>query len=155
MKGLSGGLFNNSYAAYGWMLLFDNVLPIWGVQKENELDEFISYIDNPPVLNQDFMDLIEKDRIELAGDFCRSCGYCMPCPMGIQINQCARMSQLIRRSPSAQHLTKESQEMMMQIEQCIECGQCKTKCQYHLDIPVLLKKNLEDYKAILSGKIKL
>ena len=44
MKGLSGGLITNSAAAYAWQAQFDNALPIWGVQKENELDEFISYI---------------------------------------------------------------------------------------------------------------
>ena len=48
MKGLSGGLITNSAAAYAWQAEFDNALPIWGVQRESELDEFISYIDNPP-----------------------------------------------------------------------------------------------------------
>ena len=38
-------------------------------------------------------------------------------------------------------------------ENCIECGQCKSKCPYGLDTPALLKLNLEDYKNILSGKV--
>ena len=50
MKALSGGLITNSAAAYAFEAQYDNVLPIWGVQKESELDEFISYIDNPPVM---------------------------------------------------------------------------------------------------------
>ena len=40
MKGLSGGLLTNSAAIYAYMAQFENVLPIWGVQKESELDEF-------------------------------------------------------------------------------------------------------------------
>lgn len=155
MKGLSGGLITNSAAAYAWQAQFDNTLPIWGVQREAELDEFLSYIENPPKIDGEIKALIEKDRKELIGNFCRACGYCMPCPAGIVINQCARMSQLIRRSPSANWLTEESQAMMMKIEDCLNCGQCKKKCPYGLDTPTLLKQNLADYKGILTGKNKV
>ena len=130
-------------------------MPIWGVQRESELDEFISYIDNPPTMDGELKAVIEKDRKELIGNFCRACGYCMPCPAGIVINQCARMSQLIRRSPSATWLTPESQAMMMKIEDCLHCGQCKKKCPYGLDTPTLLQQNLEDYKNILAGKVEV
>ncbi len=151
MKGLSGGLINNSAAAYAWMAEFDNVLPIWGIQRESELDEFLLYNNNPPSMTVEIKSVIENDRKQLLGSFCRACGYCMPCPMGIAINNCARMSQLIRRSPSAQWLTEESQAMMFNIENCIECGSCSSKCPYGLDTPKLLKQNLEDYKKILSN----
>lgn len=155
MKGLSGGLITNSKAAYAWMEMFDNVLPIWGVQRECELDEFISYNTNPPEMDEELKGLIDKDRRELIGNFCRGCGYCMPCPVDIEINNCARMSQMIRRSPSAMWLTEEYQAKMLNIENCLECGQCKAKCPYGLDTPELLKLNLADYKDILSGKIKV
>ena len=155
MKGLSGGLITNSKAAYAWMEMFDNVLPIWGVQHEYELDEFISYNTNPPEMDAKLKAEIDKDRHELIGNFCRGCGYCMPCPVDIEINNCARMSQMIRRSPSAMWLTEDWQKRMLNIENCLECGQCKSKCPYGLDTPELLKLNLADYKDILSGKIKV
>ena len=128
------------------------MVPIWGIQRESELDEFLSYVENPPVLTEELQELVEKDRKELQGDFCRGCGYCMPCPAGIEINNCARMSQMIRRSPSAGFLTPEAQKKMLQIENCLHCGQCKSKCPYGLDTPALLQKNLQDYKEILAGK---
>ncbi len=155
MKGLSGGLITNSAAAYAFEAQFDHVLPIWGIQRRKELDEFLSYIDNPPVMTAELQAVIDKDRQELVGDFCRSCGYCMPCPVGIEILNCARMSQLIRRGPSAAQLTPEVQAKMMKIEECLHCGQCASKCPYHLDTPTLLAKNLEDYKKILSGEIQV
>lgn len=155
MKALSGGLINNSAAAYAYLAQYDNVLPIWGVQREAELDEFLSYIDNPPTMTEELAEVIRRDREELLGDFCRGCGYCMPCPAGIEINNCARMSLLLRRSPSAGHLSPEGQEKMMKIEDCIHCNQCKSKCPYGLDTPTLLQKNLEDYKKVLAGEVQV
>lgn len=152
MKALSGGLINNSAAAYAFLAQFEHVLPIWGVQRESELDEFLSYIENPPVMDENIKAVIEKDRTELLGDFCRGCGYCMPCPVGIEINNCARMSLMIRRAPSQAQLTETMQAKMMLIENCVHCNQCKAKCPYGLDTPALLAKNLQDYKEILAGK---
>lgn len=155
MKGLSGGLLTNSAAAYAFLAQFDHVLPIWGIQREKELDEFLSYIENPPVMTEEIKAEIAKDKEELGSDFCRACGYCMPCPAGIEINTCARMSQLIRRSPSELQLTPEVQAKMKKIEECKHCNACKKKCPFGLDTPALLEKNYADYKEILAGRVKL
>ena len=112
------------------------MLPIWGVQRKSELEEFISYIDNPPVMNDEIKALIEHDRKELSGEFCRGCGYCMPCPAGIE-------------------LTPEMQAKMKQIENCLHCNKCKSKCPYGLDTPTLLQKNYEDYKRVLAGEVSV
>ena len=152
MKGLAGGLINNSKAAMAFISQFDNVLPIWGVQKEEELDEWLSYFENTPAMDSEMREFIENEKKELAGDFCRGCGYCMPCPAGIMINQCARMSLMLRRAPSKNWLTEEMQNEMKKIENCPHCNQCSAKCPYELDTPKLLEKNYEDYKKVLSGK---
>ena len=155
MKGLSGGLITNSAAAYAFEAQYDGVLPIWGVQREKELDEFLSYIDNPPRMTGEIKAVIDRDRAELCGEFCRGCGYCMPCPAGIEINNCARMSLLLRRSPSAEHLSPAGQAKMKKIEGCLHCNQCKAKCPYGLDTPALLARNYEDYKRVLAGEVKV
>ena len=152
MKALSGGLINNSAAAYAFEAQYDNVLPIWGVQRRSELEEFISYIDNPPVMNDEIKALIEHDRKELSGEFCRGCGYCMPCPAGIEINNCARMSLMLRRAPSDAQLTPEMQAKMKKIENCLHCNKCKSKCPYGLDTPTLLQKNMRTTRECLPVK---
>ncbi len=151
MKALSGGLITNSAAAYAYMAQYDNVLPIWGIQRERELDEFLSYQDNAPQLSGELQELIEHDKAELAGDFCRGCGYCMPCPAGIEINNCARMSLMLRRAPVREYTTSAWHEKMAKIKECLECGQCKSKCPYSLDTPALLKKNLEDFEEFTAA----
>ena len=95
--------------------------------------------------SSDLLALIEKDRAELTGSFCRSCGYCMPCPVGIQINQCARMSLMLRRMPAADYLTEYWQGEMKKVEDCLHCGKCASKCPYGLNPPQMLQDNYKEY----------
>ena len=154
MKGLSGGLLTNARACMAFMLHYP-VLPIWGIQRLSELEQWLAFFDDPPAMTEDLAAIIQNDRDELLGEFCRGCGYCMPCSVAITINQCARMSQMIRRAPSKDWLTPYWQEEMLKIEKCVNCGACLKRCPYELDIPNLLRKNLADYKEILTGKVKV
>ena len=43
----------------------------------------------------------------------------------------------------------------IQEHRCIDCGKCMEKCPYELNIPVLLRKNYEDYKKVLAGEISV
>ena len=155
MKGLAGGLINQSKPCMAFMSQFDNVMPIWGIQRESELEEWLAFLEDTPTLDEDMKAFIEREKGELAGDFCRGCGYCMPCPVGIQINQCARMSLMLRRAPSQNWLTPEMQAEMKKIEQCLHCNQCASKCPYELDTPALLAKNYEDYQRVLAGEVQV
>ena len=155
MKALAGGLIHNSRAASAYIGKFDNVLPIWGIQRDHELDEFISYVKEPPVLDDELQTVIDRDRKMLAGEFCRACGYCLPCPAEIDIPQCARMSLMLRRAPAENFLTEQWNDKMEQISNCINCGNCKSRCPYSLDTPELLRRNLADYRDVYSGKVSV
>ena len=149
MKALSGGLLSNSAAAFAYLAQFDHVLPIWGIQHESELDEFLSYAGNPPVMNKEISAVIERDRNELGSVFCRGCGYCLPCPVGIEIPTAARMSLMIRRAPTSVFLSDEWKAKMKKIEDCTHCRHCADHCPYGLDTPVLLENNWKDYQKFL------
>ena len=146
MKGLSGGLLTNAAACYAFMCEFDNVLPIWGVQRMEELEQFLACGKEEPELTEDLKHVIQVDRDMLSGSFCRGCGYCLPCPAGIEIPNAARMALMVRRAPVETYTTPEWKEKMKKIENCIGCNHCKDHCPYALDTPNLLKENLEDYK---------
>ncbi|SHH76537.1 aldo/keto reductase [Clostridium grantii] len=146
MKALSGGLITNAASTFAFLRQFDNIVPIWGIQKERELDEFIALEKNPPILDDAMWKIINKDRAELAGDFCRGCGYCMPCPAGIEIPTAARITLLLGRAPYEDFLTDTFKDKMGLINNCIECGNCKNHCPYTLDTPNLLKRELKNYE---------
>lgn len=154
MKAMGGGLIKNSKASFAYINQFSNVLPIWGIQKLEELDEFLSY-DSNTILDDELKSDIEYDKKELGDNFCRGCGYCMPCPEEINISLCARMSLWIRRFPTEPNLDERTQEIMKHTLDCVECYECVDRCPYELDIPELLKENYEDYQNVLSGKTKV
>lgn len=151
MKALSGGLITNAATTFAFLRQFDNVLPIWGIQRESELDEFLSFEKKPPILDEEMLRLIKRDREELSGSFCRACGYCMPCPAGIPINTAARMSLLLKRAPYQDFMTDEWRDKMELINGCINCGQCKKRCPYGLDTPELLRRMLENYREFYNS----
>lgn len=152
MKGMAGGLITRADAAMAFIAEHD-VMPIWGIQHEAELEEWLSFNEDTPTLTDEMRAFIESEREELQGDFCRGCGYCMPCSVDITINQCARMSLMLRRARSSDWTTEHWQAEMEKIDECIDCGVCKQRCPYQLDVPTLLRKNLKDYRAVIAGEV--
>lgn len=145
MKGLCGGMLNNAAACYAFMQQYDNVVPIWGIQFEWELEQWLELTEKNQQLTPELTAVIENDRKELANNFCRSCGYCLPCAAGIDIPQAARMAMLLRRAPYKQYMTDEWHEKMQKINECVHCNACKKRCPYGLETPELLQIMLKDY----------
>lgn len=151
MKGLAGGMLNNARACHAFMKSYDNVVPIWGIQKLEELEQWLALAEEDPDLDEGLSAFIRQERQELSGSFCRSCGYCMPCPAGIEIFNCARMNMLLRRSPWQQYMTDQWREKMEKINDCIGCHSCSSRCPYQLDTPNLLKYMLKDYREFYEA----
>lgn len=152
MKPLCGGMLTNPAPSFAMLRQFENLVPIWGIQRQRELDEILALEAHPPALDAAMRAEIEKMRQELAGDFCRACGYCLPCPANIPIPMAARMGYLLRRMPWQQFLSKEWREKMALIDQCQSCGHCRDHCPYELDPPKLLRKMYEEYKSFCAEK---
>jgi len=150
MKALSGGLITKAAPTFAFLRQYDNVVPIWGIETIAQIDEFLNLEQNPPVLDEAMQKIIEHDRKELSGNFCRGCGYCLPCPVEIPINMAARMNLAMRRMVTQRFLTDEWKAKMERIADCTECGQCKERCPYDLDIPDLLKRQLVQYREFCA-----
>ena len=145
MKGLGGGLIRNIPAAFAFMRSHENVLPLWGIQKMEELEEFLALGVAPPVWDAVMEADVEQDRRELGAEFCRGCGYCMPCSVGIDISLVARMELFLGRQP-LQRVVEECGAKMAAAVDCTQCGECRSRCPYGLDTPELVRRNTEFYQ---------
>ena len=152
MKSLAGGLIRNIPAAYAFLRRHDNVVPIWGVQKMEELEEFLALEANPPRWDDAILAAIEEERKDLSGNFCRGCGYCQPCPAEIPIQMLARMILFLKRSQWRGQVKPEVQASMAHAENCTNCGACAKRCPYELDTPTLVKENYAFYKEFVAEK---
>ncbi|MDL2210020.1 aldo/keto reductase [Desulfovibrio sp. OttesenSCG-928-O18] len=152
MKGLGGGLIRHIAATFAFMRAHENVVPIWGIQKMEELEEFLALEQNPPAWDAAMQKAAEDEKKALGKDFCRACGYCLPCPMDIPVPMVARMTLLLGRSPWQRQTTPAEQEKMARAETCIDCGECASRCPYGLDTPQLVRENYAFYKNFVAEK---
>lgn len=148
MKALSGGLVTDASVSFYFLGGFPGVVPIWGIQRMEELEDILRLCAGAAFDDAEMHARIEADRAALTGAFCRGCGYCMPCPVGIPINMANRMTQLIARAPSAPLLTDEWKAQMQKIEACTKCGACEKKCPYKLKPYETLPAHLEFYRKL-------
>ena len=151
MKALSGGLVTDARIPFAYLSEFDNVVPIWGFQKMWELEQVLGFSENPIELTPEIRELIAKDRAELVGGFCRSCGYCLPCPVGIPIQNANRMKQLLGRAVWQDYVTPEWQANMAKIDDCIQCGECAKRCPYQLKPFETLPGQLAFYREFVKS----
>ncbi|HKJ86170.1 MAG TPA: aldo/keto reductase [Spirochaetia bacterium] len=151
MKALCGGLLSNARLAFAGLRPYENVVPIWGIQRMDELEEILALEADPPELTAELEAEIEREKAELAGGFCRACGYCLPCRVDINIPVAARIGLMVRRLPSGRFATPEFQAEMAKVEDCIDCGDCRTRCPYHLDPPALMKTHRRQYLEWLES----
>ncbi len=149
MKGLAGGLITDAKPTFAFLRQFTNVVPIWGLQYMWELEEFLRYEQAPPAMDAEMRATIEKDRAELSGDYCRGCGYCLPCPAGIPITSAARMRLFLKRMDWRAYTDAKSREAMRRINDCTHCHHCVQHCPFNLDTPRLLSENLAFYERFL------
>lgn len=152
MKALSGGLVRHIPAAYAFMRRFENVVPIWGIQRMEELEEFLALEANPPAWDAAMQALVEEEQNALGKNFCRGCGYCLPCPAGIPIPMLARMRLFLTRGPWRREVAPEFQEKYAKAEECINCGDCASRCPYELDPAALVREHYAYYKAFVAEK---
>jgi predicted aldo/keto reductase-like oxidoreductase len=88
----------------------------------------------------DFIEKIKEKIKETVKVGCTGCGYCMPCPKGINIPFSFLVEGYFSRYNLKEWAVSRYQSMKVKPSACIECGICETKCPYNLPIRRKLKE---------------
>ena len=139
MKPLAGGAIDNARVALKFILNNPNVsVAIPGMAMIAEAEQNASITAGE--YNETENEYIEKLILELGNDFCRRCGYCLPCTQGINIPSCFLFEGYYTRYNLKGWAALRYQTLEKTAKDCIECGKCLERCPYHLDIISKLKK---------------
>jgi predicted aldo/keto reductase-like oxidoreductase len=150
MKPMGGGLLDNAELSFKYLLQFDNVFPDPGIERVEEMRQIVDIVNAKPALSAEDKKAIEELRKEFGPDWCHRCDYCQPCPQKIAISSVLTAKSLLKRMPF-ERAFKMLNDKMAQANECLQCGVCKTRCPYSLNIPDLLKKSVNLWKDALAA----
>ena len=150
MKPLGGGLLGRADLCFGWLQGQEGVVPIPGMQSMAELEEIAGLYETRRPLGPADLAEMERIRQELGPRFCHRCGYCLPCPNGVDIPRVMLFTSQKRRFPPRQLIDKCRESVFKAEESCMACGECSERCPYELPIPDMLAEITADFRDFLT-----
>jgi predicted aldo/keto reductase-like oxidoreductase len=150
MKPFAGGRVRDANLAIKYLLQFDSVVPDPGIEKSEEIEEIVDIVANGPwELTAQERRGMERIRAELGPRFCRQCQYCLPCPEGVNVPM-LMITQVMWKLWPAQDFFPWVGSVVEGARGCIECGECETKCPYHLPIREMIIENIAFYERVAA-----
>ena len=138
MKPLAGGNLEDWNLALRYIAasgVMDIAIPGMGSPEEVERN---AAVDLTAPLTQEELDRCAAIRKELGTQFCRRCGYCAPCPNGIDIPQNFLLANYARKYGLAGWAQERYKAMPYHAGSCVMCGACEKRCPYGLPIRDML-----------------
>ncbi|MHA1948419.1 MAG: aldo/keto reductase [Candidatus Thorarchaeota archaeon] len=157
MKPFAGGNLRYADLAIKYLLQFDNVLPDPGVKSFQEIKEIVDIVEDSWDISASDEKRMQVIRDELGTRFCRWCGYCEPCPNKVNVSWL--MNVRLVHSYGDRYFNNAAKAVGT-VQNCVQCGECETKCPYELPIMETIAanaewfENLEPYTLHSSGTIE-
>ena len=142
-------------AEWGLRFVWDHpevTVVLSGMNSESQIEENVKVAGeaDPCSLTKEELALISRVRdtyISLMKVACTGCGYCMPCPAGVNIPECFALYNGAsmfgnRREYAFHYLTRQGGVLgdRAYAGLCRNCGKCEKICPQHLPIPAYLKE---------------
>ena len=146
MKPFGGGAITSARSAFAFLRQYPDYLPIPGIEKASEIDELAAIYNSPNEVTPETTAVWEKMRADLGHYFCRRCGYCGPCPQGVEIITLMTIDTLIKRFPVDRLMSEEwVASGMSSLDKCADCARCEAQCPFELSIRDKMRANREHY----------
>lgn len=147
MKPIAGGAIENGELSLKYILRNDNVsVAIPGMDATQQVIRNASVIKGSTEFSE--AELREMDEIakSLGESFCRRCGYCLPCPQGIDIPTQFILEGYMTRYNLSDWAKERYTGQAINASNCVACGICESKCPYHLSIREMLANVVTVFK---------
>ena len=145
MKAMCGGLLSDGRLPFVFLNQYPHIVPIWGIEKAEELDQFLELSRHPEPFTPAMRAEIEALRDEYGDNYCRGCGYCLPCPAGIHVPIMMRIVLFVKRNRPGSQFTEKRLEEVGRIAECTGCRSCVEHCPYHLDAPEIMRGQRQEF----------
>ena len=146
MKPLAGGAIEDATLAMRFVSANPDVsVTIPGMAELAELDQNLAAVNDTSPLSAAELEKIDAIRKELGTQFCRRCGYCAPCSVGINIPNMFVFEGYLSRYGLGEWAKGRYNALEKTASDCIECGICETRCPYNLPIREMLKRTAKSF----------
>jgi predicted aldo/keto reductase-like oxidoreductase len=146
MKPLAGGAIEDATVALRYIAANPAVsVIIPGMADVSEFTQNLAAVNNTSPLSPAELSEIESIRTQLGTQFCRRCGYCAPCTVGISIPSMFLFEGYLERYGLADWARGRYETLAKTASDCIGCGVCETRCPYNLPIRQMLKHTAEAF----------
>jgi len=149
MKPMAGGEIDNPALAFKFFLDLEDVVPVVGINKPEHIVEIAEIFEKTLVVTEEDIREMERIRRETGEIFCRRCGYCTPCPQGVDIVSLNVFPSIIKRYPPLQ-MAKAMEKSLQSYQGCVDCGECEQKCPYELAIRDMMKRSYNTYLRLMK-----
>ena len=149
MKPLAGGNITDGALAIRFILQNPNcTVAIPGMASLEEIEQNVSAAESAAPLTPAERAACDAVRAGLSGNFCRRCGYCAPCTVGIDIPSTFTMESYVKRYGLAEWGRQRYLSLPAKASACIGCGKCETRCPYELPIREKLREAARTFGEI-------
>jgi hypothetical protein len=153
MKPMGGGMLENANLAFKYLKQVPDIIPLVGIETAAEIQEIVSIMQGAADLSADELARIAALRQELGTRFCRRCDYCQPCPQEIGISTVMNLHSFGKRFPPERMFGSFGEAIVTEAERCIECGECESRCPYHLPIRQVIRENVAWFRAEQAARL--